>query len=127
MGKQSLGIKVLIWTEVVVALRILLFIIPTMVNKFLVHRIGFEVSDWFLFLLSMVSLFYLIVGVASLLGTPLWQIFHYVVTLVICCLTGIGLWKLSSLSLPVNFYNYIPAICSIVISLFIFSCKDKTV
>ena len=126
MAKQSLGIKILIGTEVVVALRILLFIIPTIINKVLVHQMALGVNDWFLFLLSIASLFYLIVGTASLFGTRLWQTFHYIVTLVLCAMTGLGLWKLSSLSLPINFYNYIPAICSLGISLFIFSYKNKT-
>ncbi|MBI5415683.1 MAG: hypothetical protein HZA29_02600 [Candidatus Omnitrophica bacterium] len=66
------------WTEIVVGGRALLFLVPVMISRW--QGQSFPVSsvdDWFLRVAALSSLFYLLVGIFSVLGHRLWRLFHY--------------------------------------------------
>lgn len=86
MSSKSIGSSILSWVEIVLSARILLFTIPVLMNKQSNENINLlklqKVDDWFIFILTILSLCFLTIGVGALLGNKLTKIFHVIV--VIC-------------------------------------------
>lgn len=106
MKANSLGLQILWWAQIVVGGRALLFFIPVMISKWQLRSLStYTPEDCFLWVATFASLFYLLIGIVSLLGHKLWRIFHVVAMLIIALLT-FGLWNLSAqqhISLPLSY------------------------
>jgi len=120
MKKQSIGLTVLLWCEIIVSARVLLFTIPVLINKHKMANGVFSVNDWFIIVVSMAALLYFIVGVASLGGHRFWKFFHYLATALIAILT-IGIFKLvaSSGASQQSFVFYVPFVVSVIVTFLI--------
>ena len=77
MKGKSVGLVILWWSEVIVSLRILLFTVPVMINKFLAERFVFSgAENGFIVLLTLTAVFYLLSGLTSLAGFRFWKTLH---------------------------------------------------
>ena len=89
MSDKSVGFKILCWAEMIVSLRVLLFVIPVLIN---VQSAGsFSVSDptnQFMIILTTTAVLYFFVGLLSLVGNRLWQAAHLMAVVLVFLVTA---------------------------------------
>ena len=107
MVGRSVGLKILFWSETIISVRILLFTIPVMMNKIVAK--SFHLSngnDSFIALLSTTAVFYVFVGIASILGFRYLKAVHYLAAVVTLSLTvgSLNLLDQSSASAGVHYF-----------------------
>ena len=89
MATNSLALQMLWWAEIVVGARTLLFLVPVLISRWQEQNLlPSSVDDWFLRVAAFSSLFYLLVGVFSILGHRLWRFFHYLGLVLVGILTA---------------------------------------
>jgi len=78
MDRKSVGLKILFYVEAIIAIRVLLFSIPVMINKYLASSFLLsDLNDCFIAVMTVTALLYLIVGVVSIFGYRYWKTIHY--------------------------------------------------
>ena len=93
---KLLALKIFLGCEIIVALRLLLFEIPVLINKFLTSGdASLSSMDTFLLLVAVIGICYLVAGIVSFLGNPSWRMLHYMVVIVTLALAS-GFYVLSS-------------------------------
>jgi len=117
--------KIFLWCEVVIAARILLFTIPVILNKFVNNQLLVGYEDRFIAMLTIVAFFYLIAGLASLVGHSKWKLLHYIITIIVCFLSYPFLNAMGQA--PNVHYYFLPAIFSIIITCGLFMMRGKAV
>ena len=119
MGKKSVGFKILCWSEIIISLRVLLFSIPVMINKYSAGSFSLSnLEDQFIGILSLTALLYFIVGVMSLSGNKLWQAAHLLVVVLVVFFTLASV-KISGQSLTAeNGYFALPLLFSVIATVF---------
>lgn len=125
MQEKSRGLKVLLWCEVIVAARILLFGIPVIMSQFLLaNKPNYNaVGEWFLAIVTIAAFFYLIVGVLALVGHAKWKFFHYLVVLLVFGMSGVMVMAIHKMNMPVHYYYLFPAIISLVIAFYLIAIQ----
>jgi len=126
MHKRSLGLTIFLWCEIIIAVRILMFSIPALINRNLEKIFSTaNIADWFLLNLSFLALYYVMIGFVSLAGFKLWKIFHYAACLLTLILTW-SLMKLIAAQGQILSTGYlIPAAVSVLIAVYIASVKPR--
>ena len=119
MPQRSLAFIILGGIEIIVSLRVLLFCLPVLINNYRLHAFSANISaDGFIFILTISSFLYLMVGIVCLFGRRLWKFLHYLAVFIIVILT-LGLMKLimgtPGAYSPVYF---LPLIFSLVVLIF---------
>lgn len=128
MPAKPLGLQMLWWAEIVVSARALLFLLPVMINKWQDQSLSpHSADDWFLWVATFASLFYLLVGIVALLGHRLWKMFHYVAALVVVALTAGLVNKTVENHAAVNSAYWFPLIFAVImtIGIAVFQAKPQ--
>ena len=121
MAQKSLGLKIFLFCEVVVAFRILLFEIPMFVDKFFGAKASsISEMDRFLAVVVFVSIFYLVAGIAAICGHSLWRLLHYLVTVLAAFLTLAFYQILHYSGQPFQLMYYLPLLCSLLTAWVVF-------
>ncbi len=127
MKHKSLGIKIFLFCELVVACRILLFEIPISVNKFFGTRItDLSNTDRFQAIIVFVSIFYLVAATAALLGHTFWRQLHYLTTALAAVLTLAFFVILQQQGQPFYSFYYLPIIGSVLTSWVVFFYRENS-
>jgi hypothetical protein len=124
----TLGIKIFLFCELIVAARLLLFEIPVFLDRFFgaSKAAGFSSVDRFQVVIIFVSIFYLAASGAALLGHAFWRPLHYLTTALAVILTLSFCFNLQKLGQPVETFYYFPVVCSIVTSLVVFFYRENS-
>ena len=78
MEGRSVGLKILWWAETILALRVLLFTIPVMINQYSQNNsLLSDPNGLFIVLLTVIAALYCVVGILSILGSRFWKAAHY--------------------------------------------------
>ncbi len=116
MGGNSLKLKILWWTEVIISARALMFFVPVLIDTYLTK--GFVpglLDHLFMVVAAFAALFYLFIGFISLLGHKLWRLFHFVGVLVVASLTAGLCHVVRQARMPVKFIYFVPVILAVMI------------
>lgn len=117
MDGKSVGLKILCWSEVIISLRVLLFSIPVMINKYSAGRFSLShIEDQFIGLLSLTAVLYFFVGILSLAGNALWRAAHLLAVVLVLSFTLASV-KISGQALAVeNAYFSLPLLFSVIVT-----------
>jgi len=78
MNAKSVGLTIMWWVEAIISLRVMLFSIPVILNKYLAKSfILSDLNDRFIAVMTITALLYCTVGIASILGFRYWKAAHY--------------------------------------------------
>lgn len=125
MKRNSLGLKIFLFCELVVACRILLFEIPMFLDKFFVSKAAnLSDQDRFMATVVFVSVFYLVAAVAALRGHRFWPQLHYLVTALTVFLTFALYWALHSSGHQFQSFYYLPLIYSALAAGIVFIYRE---
>ena len=117
MEKKSVGLTILCWGEVIVSLRVLLFSIPVMINKYSAGSLSLStIEDQFIVLLSLTAVLFFIVGVMSIAGNKLGKALHLLAVVLILLFT-LASFKISGQKFGAeNAYFSLPLLVSVVVT-----------
>ena len=119
MDKKSIGLKILFCAEEIIAIRVLLFSIPVMINKYLAGNFLLsDLKDCFIAVLTVVAFLYLIVGIVSIFGYRHWKVVHYVAAVFTLIITGGSLRIMDQPAVSAGLYYFSPILFSVVIAAF---------
>ena len=77
MPRKSVGLTIMLWVEMIIALRVMLFTIPVFINKFLEKTpVLASMDDRFILILTLTAIYYFLTGLMSLMGLRFWKILH---------------------------------------------------
>ena len=77
MKGKSVGLTILLWGEVIIALRVLLFTIPVAINNILAEDfILGDADNRYIILLTLTAVFYFLAGLTSIVGFRFWKFLH---------------------------------------------------
>ncbi len=125
--QKTLGIKIFLFCELVVASRILLFEIPMSLDKFFGAKVtALSEADRFQAIIVFVSLFYLVAATAALLGHSMWRLLHYLTTGLAVVLTLAFNFNLQQSGQVFHSYYYLPVICSVLTSWAVFFYRKNS-
>lgn len=118
MGGNSVGINILWWSETIIALRVLLFSLPVIINKSLAKTfVVSNINDRFIAVLTVAALFYCVVGVSSIFGHRYWKSVHLLAAIFTGVLTLGSIYILEQPATKIGVYYFTPIIFSVVIAL----------
>jgi len=119
MNGKSVGLTIIWWSEAIIALRVLLFSIPVMINKYLAKSFTLvDLNDRFIAVITVTALLYCIVGVVSILGTRHWKVAHYLAAILTLTLTVGSLYAFDQPSATVGLNYFSPIIFATVFTAF---------
>lgn len=125
MVKKSVGRQILWAGEMVVSLRVLLFSIPVMINKYDLHTFSLtRLDDRYIAVISLTAIIYFIVGLVSFTGFRFWKAVHYLAVVLIGVLTFGSLMMANRLSPSVGAYYYVPLLCSVIVAVLAGASKE---
>jgi len=88
MNGKSVGLTILWWVEAIISIRVLLFSVPVIINKYLAKSFTLsDLNDRFIAVLTVTALLYAVVGIVSILGFKLWKLIHYLAAILTFVLT----------------------------------------
>jgi hypothetical protein len=126
MQPRSIALQILWWTEIIVSLRILLFFLPVLINKYISPQVApSHIEDWGAVFLTFALLCYLLTGVLSLMGTRLWRLFHLLSVAVVVVMTLGFMQILSKANAPIKIAYFFPLIISVVIAVLVLLQKEN--
>jgi len=115
MNGKSIGLIILWWCEAIIAVRVLLFSVPVIINKSLAKSFLLSgLNDRFIVVITVTALLYFIVGVASIFGYRYWKAIHYLAAVFTLLLTVGSLSILGRPSDIVGLYYFFPIFVSTV-------------
>jgi len=116
MKNQSVGAKILLFSEIIIAARALLFFIPVTINKFLSKSFLWgDLEDRFIVVCVLTAVLYFVFGIASLMGFKFWKAIHYVAVALIFAMT-ISLLNIFS---QAGSHYSVPLLCSVIIAVLV--------
>lgn len=125
MKRNTLELRIFLFCEIVVALRILLFEIPVFLDKFFKQKTtDLSETDRFMAIVVFMSVFYLAAGLASLFGHKFWQLLHYLVTALTGFLTLSFYYSVQNAGNTFEPLYYVPLVCSALVSLVVFAYRE---
>jgi hypothetical protein len=118
MGGNSLKLKILWWAEVIISARALVFFVPVLIDKYLTKSFVQGLLDHlFIVVAAFAALFYLFIGIVSLLGHKFWRLFHFVGVAVVASLTAGLCDVVQRVHMPLKPVYFVPMIFAVVITL----------
>ena len=117
MGKKSVGLTILCWSEIIISLRVLLFSIPVIINKNSAGSFSLSnLEDQFIGILSLTAVLYFVVGIMSIAGNKLWKAAHLLAVVLVLSFTLASV-KISGQALgPENAYFSLPLLFSVIVT-----------
>jgi len=117
MNGKSVGLTILWWCEAIISIRVLLFSIPVMINKYLAKSFALsDLNDRFIAVLTGTALLYCIVGIISILGFRFWKVTHYLAVILTFTLTAGSLYAFDQPSGTVGLNYFAPFIFALVLT-----------
>lgn len=119
MEKKSVGLIILLWSEIILSLRILLFTVPVMINRYSAGHLSVSnLEDQFIGLMSLTAGLYFFIGILSLAGNKLWKSAHLLAVVLILSFTlasaRISGWTLGQQ----NAHFALPLLFSVIVNVF---------
>ena len=108
MKKGPMSYQIMLWAEVVIAARILLFAIPVFLHKLMAPAAALSIDDWFLLSLGIPSVFFVVAAVSALMGSKMWKILHFVVVGITAVMSVALLMMVFRTQSPFQVYYLIP-------------------
>lgn len=88
MKNRSVGLSLVLWCEVIISARVLLFTVPVLIGRGMSKTFSTDNSvDWFIISVTIIAVLYFCVGITAILRFSVWKLFHYVVAAIVCMLT----------------------------------------
>ena len=126
MKQRSITLHILLWCEMIVAARVLVFTLPVMIKKYSQGSAGFAgVEGWTILALTLIGLYYLATGLASVLKLRGWKLFHYLGTVLTATLIFSLAVKIAEENSSVSLFFFIPVVLSLGLSLAVLLIKDQ--
>lgn len=115
-AERPVVLQILWVAEIIVSLRILLFIAPVAINQYLARDFSPRADlDWFMIVITLTALLYLLIGIASVIGYRFWGFLHYGAVVLVLLMTA-GLYRFLLLTAtPVQTFYFLPLFWSILI------------
>jgi len=118
MNGRSVGLTILWWSEAIISIRVLLFSIPVMINKYLAKSFALsDLNDRFIVVLTVTALIFLGVGIVSIIGFKNWKALHYLAAVVALLVTVGSLYLMNQPLSTVGTYYFYPILCANLIVL----------
>ena len=115
MNEKSVGLTIAWWVEAIISLRVMLFSIPVMLNKYLAKSFVLsDLNDRFVAVLTATALLYCIVGIVSILGFRYWKAAHYLALIATFLLTAGSLHAFDQPQATVGLNYFGPVIFAVV-------------
>jgi len=111
MNERSVGLTIVWWGEAIISLRVMLFSIPVMLNKYLAKSfVLLDLNDRFIAVMTATALLYCIVGIVSILGFRSWKVAHYLALIAAFLLTLGSLYAFDQPQASVSLNYFAPFI-----------------
>jgi len=69
MKQRSIFLNILLWCELIISARVLMFTLPVLIAKYAKGHFSIvSLSDWTMFTLTIIAFFYFLTGLASIIG-----------------------------------------------------------
>lgn len=117
MEKKSVGLTILFWSEIIISLRVLLFSLPVMINKYSAGTLSLSnIGDQFIIILSLTAVLYFVAGILAVTGNVFWKAAH--ILAVVLVLGGtLASAKISGQALGAeNKYFVLPLLFSVMLT-----------
>ena len=126
MNKKPVGLTIVWWVEAIIAIRVLLFSAPVMINKYLAKSFALsDLNDRFMAVMSVTALLYCIVGIVSILGFRYWKVIHYLALISAIVLTVSSLYVLDQASETAGLSYFVPIIFAAIFTVLISFLGEK--
>jgi len=111
MSEKSVGLMIVWWGEAIISLRVMLFTIPVMLNKYLAKSFALsDLNDRFIAVMTATALLYFIVGIVSIFGFRYWKAAHYLAMIATFLLTLGSLYAFDQPQASVSLNYFTPVI-----------------
>jgi len=111
MNAKSVGLTIMWWVEAIISLRVMLFSIPVILNKYLEKSFMLsDLNDRFIAVMTATALLYCIVGIASILGFRYWKVTHYLAMIATFVLTVGSLYAFDQPQASVSLNYFVPVV-----------------
>jgi len=118
MNKKSVGLMILWWGEAIISVRVLLFSVPVMINKYSAKTFALSnPDDRFIVVITLTALLYFIVGVISVGGSKFAKTAHYLAVILVFALTAGSLSAFGQSLLSAEWHYITPLLFSVLITL----------
>lgn len=100
----------------IVSARALVFFLPVLINKYLTE--GFVpglLDNLFIVVAALAALFYLFVGIISLLGHKFWRLFHWMGVMVVASLTAGLCHVVQEAQMPIRPIYFVPMVLAVMV------------
>jgi len=117
MKQRSIFLTILLWCELIISARLLMFTLPVLISNFAKGRFYLvSLADWTIFTLTLIAFFYFLTGLASLSGFRGWKLFHYLGVVLTAVLSFSLINKILSVYSIVSYGYYIPVVVSVFLA-----------
>ena len=115
MNGKSVGLTILWWVEAIVSIRVLLFSVPVIINKYLAKSFVLsDLNDRLIAVMTATALIYGITGIISILGFRAWKAAHYLAVILAFALTVGSLYYFDQPSHSVELNYFAPAVFAMI-------------
>lgn len=119
MNEKSVGLTIMWWVEAIISLRVMLFSIPVMLNKYLEKSFMLsDLNDRFIAVMTATALLYCIAGTISILGFKYWKAAHYLAMIATFLITLGSLYAFDQPQASVSLNYFAPVIFATVATAF---------
>lgn len=117
MEKKSVGLTILCWSEMIISLRVLLFSVPVMINKYSAGSMSLSnIEDQFIGILTLTAVLYFVVGLLSVTGNKFWSAAHLLAVVLVLLFTSAS-FKISGGTLTSkDAYFSLPLLFSVMVT-----------
>lgn len=113
-------LKILVWTEIILSIRVLLFVVPVMINLAAADKPLSSLGDWFVVMMGGSAFFFVIASVATLIGSRVWRTLHFVAILTTCICSGAFFGMAVTNHAPLTGWYFAPAVFALVVLALVF-------
>jgi len=111
MNAKSVGLKIMWWVEAIISLRVMLFSMPVILNKYLAKSFMLsDLNDRFIAVMTATALLYCITGAVSILGFKYWKVAHYLAMIATFLITMGSLYAFDQPQASVSLNYFAPII-----------------
>ncbi len=125
MKKKPMSLQIMLWAEVVVAARILLFAIPVFLHKMTTQDTQYSINDWFLLSLAVPAGFFMVAAITSLMGNHLWRFLHYIVVALTVVISGAMIMMVFRTQSAFQIYYLTPLAVAAVVGWYLLSLNKS--
>ena len=117
MNGKSVGLTILWWVEAIISIRVLLFSVPVIINKYLEKSFALsDLNDRFIAVMTATALLYGVVGIISILGFKYWKATHYLAVILTFAFTVGSLYCFDQPSSTVDLNYFAPVVFAMVLT-----------